>query len=59
MHVRREGVAIGPPINQPLTVIMKAQLKNAAITTAIVLATIFVLRKVPVTKGLVDKALAG
>jgi len=38
---------------------MKAQLKNAAITTAIVLATIYVLRRVTVTKNIVDKALIG
>ena len=38
---------------------MKAHLKNAAITTAIVLATIFALRQVAVTRGLVDKALQG
>ena len=38
---------------------MKAQLKNAAITTAIVLATIFALRQIGVTRGLVDKALNG
>lgn len=38
---------------------MKAQLKNAAITTAIVLATIYVLRQVSVTRQVVDKALLG
>lgn len=38
---------------------VKAQLKNAAITTAIVLATIFALRQVQVTRGIVDKALQG
>lgn len=38
---------------------MKGHLKNAAITTAIVLATIFVLRKVAITRGIVDKALMG
>lgn len=38
---------------------MKSQIKNAAITTAIVLGTIFVLRQVGVTRGLVDKALQG
>lgn len=38
---------------------MKAQLKNAAITTAIVLATIYALRQVSVTRGVVDKALNG
>jgi hypothetical protein len=36
-----------------------AMLKNAAITTAIVLATIYALRQVSATKGLVDKALMG
>ena len=38
---------------------MKAQLKNAVITTAIVLATIYALRKVSVTRGFVDRALQG
>lgn len=38
---------------------MKAHLKNAVITTAIVLATIYALRQVSVTKSVVDKALAG
>lgn len=38
---------------------MKAQLKNAAITTAIVLATIYALRQVSATRGIVDKALVG
>lgn len=38
---------------------VKAQLKNAAITTAIVLATIYVLRQVAVTRQVVDKALLG
>lgn len=38
---------------------MKAQLQNAAITTAIVLATIYALRQVSFTRGIVDKALAG
>lgn len=38
---------------------MKAQVKNAVITTAIVLATIFALRQVAVTRGFVDRALNG
>lgn len=38
---------------------MKAQLKNAVITTGIVLATIYVLRRVTATKNIVDKALMG
>lgn len=38
---------------------MKAQLKNAVITTGIVLATIYVLRRVTATKTIVDKALLG
>lgn len=38
---------------------MNAHLKNAAITTGIVLLTIFVLRRVPVAGDLVDKALNG
>jgi hypothetical protein len=36
-----------------------ADLKKAAMTTAAVLVTIFVLRQVTVTKNLVDKALMG
>lgn len=38
---------------------MKAQVKNAVITTGIVLVTIFLMRKVEFSKGLVDKALNG
>ncbi len=38
---------------------MQAKLKNAAITTVIVLATIYALRQVSVTRNLVDKALMG
>lgn len=38
---------------------MKGHLKNAAMTTAIVLATIYALRQVSMTRGLVDKALQG
>lgn len=38
---------------------MKGHLKNAAMTTAIVLATIYVLRQVSVTRGFVDKAISG
>lgn len=38
---------------------MKGQLKNAVITTAIVLGTIFALRQISATRGLVDKALQG
>jgi hypothetical protein len=38
---------------------MKTQLKNAAMTTAIVLLSIYVLRQVSITKNLVDKALMG
>lgn len=38
---------------------MKSKVTNALITTAIVLGTIFVLRKVPVTRGFVDQALNG
>lgn len=38
---------------------MKGHLKNALITTGIVLGTIFVLRQVSVTKGFVDRALNG
>jgi hypothetical protein len=51
-----DGGAFSPTIERT---VMKAQLKNAAITTAIVLATIFALRQVAVTRGLVDKALQG
>lgn len=36
-----------------------ATAKNAVITTAVTLAVIYALRKVSVTKPLVDKALAG
>lgn len=38
---------------------MNAQLKNAVITTGIVLVTIFALRKVAFTKNIVDTALNG
>lgn len=38
---------------------MKSHLKNAVMTTAIVLASIYVLRRVAVTRGLVDTALNG
>lgn len=38
---------------------MVSQLKSALITTAIVLATVYVLRKVSVTNGLVETALNG
>lgn len=38
---------------------MVSHVKNAAITTAIVLGTIFVLRKVSFTRGVVDQALNG
>ncbi len=38
---------------------MTAHLKNAAITTAIVLATIYVLRQVPGAKDVVNQALHG
>jgi hypothetical protein len=38
---------------------MKAHLKNALMTTAIVLGTIYVLRRVSVTKSLVDTAIQG
>ena len=38
---------------------MQAHVKNALITTAIVLGTIYVLRKVSVTNGLINTALNG
>lgn len=38
---------------------MKAHLKNAVITTAMVLATIYVLRQFSVTSKVVDKAITG
>ena len=38
---------------------MQAHVKNALITTAIVLATIFVVRKIPGAGNVVDKALKG
>lgn len=38
---------------------MKAQIQSAIVNTAIVLATIYALRQIAVTRGIVDKALAG
>lgn len=38
---------------------MQAQVKNAVVTTAIVLATVWALRQLSVTRGVVDKALLG
>ena len=38
---------------------MKAHLKNALMTTGIVLATIWVLRRMSVTNDIVNKALNG
>jgi hypothetical protein len=38
---------------------MKAHFKNALITTAMVLATIYVARQFSVTSKLVDKAITG
>lgn len=38
---------------------MVSQVKNAAMTTGLVLLTIFILRKVPGAKDLVDTALKG
>lgn len=38
---------------------MKAHIKQAAITVAVVLAGIYILRRVPVTAGIVDTALNG
>ena len=38
---------------------MQSKIKDALISTAAVLATIYVLRRVSVTRGLVDTALAG
>jgi hypothetical protein len=38
---------------------MKAQVKNALMTTALVLGTIFVLRKVAATRNVIDMALQG
>jgi hypothetical protein len=38
---------------------MQAHVKNALMTTALVLATIYVLRQVPVTRDIVGKAIAG
>ena len=38
---------------------MQSHVKNALVTTAIVLATIYVLRRVPTVNGLVQTALAG
>lgn len=36
---------------------MQVHIKNALMTTAIVLATVWVLRKVPGVKGVIDQAL--
>ncbi len=38
---------------------MKTHLKNAVMTTAIVLASIYVLRKISFTRGIVDQAMNG
>lgn len=38
---------------------MVSQVKSAAVTTGIVLITIFVLRQIGATRSLVDKALIG
>lgn len=38
---------------------MQGQIKSAIMTTGVVLLTIFVMRQVSVTRGLVDKALIG
>lgn len=38
---------------------MKTHLKNAIVTTAIVLGTIYVLRQISVTRTFVDRAIAG
>lgn len=38
---------------------MKSHLKNAVMTTAIVLVSIYVLRQIGPTKAIVDKALGG
>lgn len=38
---------------------MKTHIKNAVMTTAIVLASIYVLRQFSMTSGLVDRALTG
>jgi hypothetical protein len=38
---------------------VKAQIKNALMTTGLVLVTIYALRQVSVTRGLVDKAMNG
>lgn len=38
---------------------MQAHVKNALMTTALVLATIYVLRRVGVSRGIVDTAISG
>ena len=38
---------------------MQSKIKDALISTAAVLATIYVLRRVSVTRGLVDTAISG
>lgn len=44
---------------EPEDNMMTSHLKNAAVTTAIVLATIWALRQVGATRSIVDKALMG
>lgn len=38
---------------------MQAQVKQAVMTTGVVLLTIFVLRKISFTRGLIDTAITG
>ena len=47
-----------PPVSESSPA-MQTQIKNALLTTAIVLATIYVLRKVPMVNGFVSQALNG
>lgn len=51
--------ALSPSTLQPTERLsMQSQVKNAVVTTAIVLTTIFVLNKITFTRGLVQQALA-
>jgi len=63
MHVRpgllhwRRGFTHHQPNRKDIS--MVSHVKNALITTGIVLATIWVLRKVPVASGVVNQAING
>lgn len=63
MHVRGGGLPLQSSLPRPSTYPkghpVKAHLKNAVITTAMVLAVIYAARQVSFTRGVVDKALQG